>query len=109
LDKAKAANIATLNKAANTIFQEISTSLSFTEIMDLLGDVTSYTIGETGGFPAEQYRTTGYVGAASCVMSTDLTADVLYLHQFLFGDVGDYEPSSEVRTIAAKVHSDTGK
>jgi LCP family protein required for cell wall assembly len=109
LDKAKAANIATLNKAANTIFQEISTSLSFTEIMDLLGDVSSYTIGETGGFPAEQYRTTGYVGAASCVMSTDLTADVLYLHQFLFGDVGDYEPSSEVRAIAEKVHSDTGK
>ena len=109
LDKAKKANIATLNKAANTIFEEISTSMTFTEITELLTDVASYTIGETGGFPAEQYRTTGDVHGASCVMSTDLTSDVLYLHQFLFGDVGDYQPSSEVQSIAARVHSDTGK
>ena len=109
LDKAKKANIATLNKAANTIFEEISTSMTFTEITELLTDVASYSIGETGGFPAEQYRATGDVHGASCVMSTDLTADVLSLHQFLFGDVGDYQPSSEVQSIAAKVHSDTGK
>lgn len=109
LDKAKKANIATLNKAANTIFEEISTSMTFTEITELLTDVASYSIGETGGFPAEQYRATGDVHGASCVMSTDLTADVLNLHQFLFGDVGDYQPSSEVQSIAAKVHSDTGK
>ena len=109
LDKAKKANIATLNKAANTIFEEISTSMTFTEITELLTDVASYSIGETDGFPAEQYRATGDVHGASCVMSTDLTADVLSLHQFLFGDVGDYQPSSEVQSIAAKVHSDTGK
>ena len=109
LNKAKKANIATLNKAANTIFEEISTSMTFTEITELLTDVASYSIGETGGFPAEQYRTTGDVHGASCVMSTDLTSDVLNLHQFLFGDVGDYQPSGEVQTIAAKVHSDTGK
>ena len=95
LDKAKKANIAT--------------SMTFTEITELLTDVASYSIGETGGFPAEQYRATGDVHGASCVMSTDLTADVLNLHQFLFGDVGDYQPSSEVQSIAAKVHSDTGK
>lgn len=109
LDKAKSANVATLNKAANTIFEEISTSLTFKETMDLLSDVASYSIGETGGFPAEQYRATGNVGAASCVMSTDMTSDVLYLHQFLFGDVGDYQPSSEVRSIADTVHTRTGK
>ena len=109
MDKAKKANIATLNKAANTIFEEISTSMTFTEITELLTDVASYSIGETDGFPAEQYRATGDVHGASCVMSTDLTADVLSLHQFLFGDVGDYQPSSEVQSIAAKVHSDTGK
>ncbi len=110
LKKAKSANIATLNKAANTIFEEISTSLTLTEILSLLKDVSSYSIGETGGFPAEQYRTTGTVGAkGSCVMTTNMVEDVLYLHQFLFGDVGDYRPSGEVETIGAKIHSDTGK
>lgn len=110
LTKAKSANVATLNKAANTIFEEISTSLTLTEIVDLLKDVASYSIGETGGFPAEQYRATGTVGAkGSCVMTTNMTDDVLFLHQFLFGDVGDYTPSSTVTTIGAKVHSDTGK
>lgn len=109
LTKAKSANIMTLNKAANTIFEEISTSLTLPEILDLLKDVNSYSIGETGGFPAEQYRVTGDVRGQSCVMTTNMTDDVLYLHQFLFGDVGDYRPSREVETIGARIHTDTGK
>lgn len=109
LTKAKSANIMTLNKAANTIFEEISTSLTLPEILELLKDVNSYSIGETGGFPAEQYRVTGDVRGQSCVMTTNMTEDVLYLHQFLFGDVGDYRPSSEVETIGARIHTDTGK
>lgn len=109
LDKAKSGNIASLNKAANTIFEEISTSLTLAECMDLLSDVASYSIGSTGGFPNEQYRTTGSVGAASCVISTDITQDVVMLHQFLFGDTSGYTPSSQVETISSQVHSRTGR
>ncbi|MBE5880966.1 MAG: LytR family transcriptional regulator [Lachnospiraceae bacterium] len=109
LDKAKSGNIATLNKAANTIFEEISTSLTFAEVMDLLADVASYSIGATGGFPNEQYRTTGSVGAASCVISTNVTEDVKQLHQFLFGSTEGYAPSSQVETIAAQVKNRTGR
>lgn len=109
LKKAKSANIMTLNKAANTIFEEISTSLTLPEILDLLKDVNSYSIGDTGGFPAEEYRVTGNVRGQSCVMTTNMTEDVLYLHKFLFDEVGDYRPSSEVETIGARIHTDTGK
>ncbi len=109
LDKAKSGNIASLNKAANTIFEEISTSLTLAECMELLADVASYSIGSTGGFPNEQYRTTGSVGAASCVISTDITQDVVMLHQFLFGDTTGYTPSSQVETISSQVHSRTGR
>ncbi|MBO5241096.1 MAG: LCP family protein [Lachnospiraceae bacterium] len=109
LDKAKSGNISALNKAANTIFEEISTSLTLTECMDLLKDVASYSIGATGGFPNEQYRTTGSVGAASCVISTDISSDVTMLHQFLFGDISDYTPSSQVEAISGEVHSRTGR
>ncbi|MBO4337845.1 MAG: LCP family protein [Lachnospiraceae bacterium] len=108
LDKAKKSDFATLNKAANTIFEEISTSLTLTEILDLLKDVSKYSIAATDGFPNEQYRTTGMVKGASSVMSTDMVNDVKILHEFLFGPGGDYYPSSQVQTIAAKVHADTG-
>ncbi len=108
LDKAKKADFATLNRAANTIFEEISTSLTFTEILDLLKDVNNYSISATDGFPNEQYRTTGMVHGGSTVMSTDMLSDVKLLHQFLFENTGDYTPSSQVQTIAAKVHADTG-
>ena len=77
--------------------------------MELLKDVASYSIGATGGFPNEQYRTTGSVGAASCVISTDISSDVTMLHQFLFGDISDYTPSSQVEAISGEVHSRTGR
>ncbi|MBQ8527286.1 MAG: LCP family protein [Lachnospiraceae bacterium] len=109
LDKAKNGNIASLNKAANTIFEEISTSLSFKEVMELLSDVASYSIGATGGFPNEQYRTTGSVGPASCVISTNIKEDVVQLHQFMFGSTEGYTPSSQVETISNQVHSRTGR
>ncbi len=109
LDKAKKANLATLNKAANTIFNEISTSLTITEVLELLADVANYSIGATGGFPNEQYRTTGNVGAASCVISTNVTEDVVELHKFLFGNTDDYTPSEEVQSISSQVHSRTGR
>lgn len=109
LKKAKNANVATLNKAANTIFEEISTSLSAKEMLDLIADVANYNISETGGFPNEEYRTTGNVRGASCVMTTDMVADVTKLHEFLFGDLQGYTPSKTVQTIGAKIHNDTGK
>ena len=67
-----------------------------------------YSIAATDGFPNEQYRTTGMVHGGSTVMSTDMISDVKLLHEFLFDSVGDYTPSSQVQTIAAKVHADTG-
>ena len=108
LDKAKKADFGTLNKAANTIFEEISTSLTFTEVMELLKDVNHYSIGATDGYPNEEFRTTGMVHGGSTVMSKDTISDVKKLHQFLFGEAGNYSPSAQVQTISARVHSDTG-
>ncbi len=109
LDKAKSGNISALNKAANTIFEEISTSLTLAECMELLGDVANYSIGATGGFPNEQYRTTGNVGPASCVISTNISEDVVELHKFLFGSTEGYSPSSQVDAISAQVQNRTGR
>lgn len=107
-DKAKEANISTLNQIANSTFEQVATSLSLTEILTLLGNINDYKIVASDGFPFEQYRTTGNVGKASCVIPTDLKTNVSELHKFLFG-VENYEPSSSVNEYSQRVSQDTGR
>jgi len=110
VDKAKGSSIGTLNSAANTIFEEVSTSLSLSEVLSLISDVTQYSIGETTGVPFEQYRTTGSVsGKGSCVIPVTLTDSVTELHKFLFDGAENYTPSSSVQGYSDKIASDTGK
>lgn len=109
-DKAKKASPKTLDKIANDVFPQTATSLKLTEILNLVSDVASYNIADTSGFPSEQYRTTGVIGGnGDCVIPTPLSDGVLELHTFLFGDTGEYQPSSTVEEISEKIHSDTGK
>lgn len=109
VDKAKAASPTTLNSAANSIFDEVSTSLELTEVLSLISDVNSYTIAETTGVPFEEYRTTGKINGQSCVIPVTLTDSVLKLHQFLFDGAEGYTPSESVQQYSSKVASDTGK
>lgn len=102
-------NPAVLNEIANKVFPSTATSLTLNEILGLLGDIASYKIVDTTGFPADQYRSTGVVGAkGDCVIPSDLSSNVSLLHEFLFGDTG-YTPSAEVQNYSAKIHNDTGK
>lgn len=106
--KAMTMNPAQLNKIADTIFSEIATSLSMTEILSLLTDITSYQIGETAGFPFDGYiKPNGVVGKASVVVPVDLTKNVELLHEFLF-DETDYTPTDTVKQCSQKIASDTG-
>ena len=55
-------NPATLNNIANAVFPKIATSLDLSEIIELLGGITDYTIGETASFHLmEVYRQDVYV------------------------------------------------
>lgn len=106
-DEAKKASPATLNEIANNVFNEVYTSLDLTEILELLGNVTNYSIVDQAGFPDEQYRATGTIGSkGSCVIPTDLTHNVEWLHKFLFNE--DYAASAEVQSYSDKIKSDTG-
>lgn len=107
-DKAKEADISTLNEIANKTFNQVATSLELSEILGLLGDVSEYKIVASDGFPFEQYRATGNVGKASCVIPTDLETNVKELHKFLFG-TENYEPSSSVKEYSQRISQDTGK
>lgn len=105
--KAMTLNPATLNKIAEAVFPKVATSLELNEIIELLGGLTSYKIGETAGFPFEGNYQTGRVNKMSCVIPQDLQYNVTLLHEFLFGEE-NYDPSDTVKTCSQKIASDTG-
>ncbi|MDE6619866.1 MAG: LCP family protein [Lachnospiraceae bacterium] len=106
--KAMTMNPATLNKIADSVFGEISTSLTLSEILSLLSDIASYEIGDTAGFPFNDHvKMNGFVGSASVVVPIDLTKNVSLLHEFLF-DESDYTPSETVKQCSEHIASDTG-
>ena len=106
--KSMTLNPATINKIVDSVFGEIATSLTMPEIVELLSDIASYEIGETAGFPFNDYvKMNGRVGDASVVVPIDLTKNVTLLHEFLF-DEGDYTPTDTVKQCSQRIASDTG-
>ncbi len=106
-DQAKKAPVTTLTNTANSVFSEVYTSLDLSEIVELLGEVTKYSISETAGFPQESNRAVAKIGSkGSCVIPVTLEDNVRWLHQFLF-EADDYEPSETVKKCSEKVYSDT--
>lgn len=106
LNKAKASDLVTLTSVCNAVFDDISTSLSMSEILGLAKDVTKYTIKETTGFPTQ--LTTGDLSNVRDVMiPIDLSANVTRLHQFLFENE-EYIPSNTVEVIDESIITKTG-
>ncbi len=106
-EQAKKADYATLVKVFNDSTKYIYTNLDSKDILALLENIAKYHIAEEGGFPREDLRTTANVGAkGSCVIPVDLSENVAWLHEFLFDDE-DYQVTSTVEDIGAKVESDT--
>lgn len=106
-DQAKKADYTTLVKVFNDSIDDIYTNLETDDIMTLLKNISNYSIVEEGGFPEESMRTTANLGAkGSCVIPLDLESNVVWLHHFLFSDE-NYQVTSTVHEISAKVESDT--
>ena len=106
-DQAKKASLPKLTETANSVFEEVYTSLDLSEIVDMLGDVGTYYISETSGFPQEDMRTTGTIGSkGSCVIPLSLEENVKWLHKFLF-NADDYEPSETVKKCSEKIYEET--
>ena len=101
LKKAIKADLGTLNKLIDTVFPQISTNLTMTEILKYVKSITKYQIGETSGFPFEKWNAT-LSGRGSCAYTKDLAGEVTKLHEFLFG-VTDYKPSKKVKSIGEEI------
>lgn len=106
-DQAKKASLPKLTETANSVFEEVYTSLDLSEILEMLGNVGAYQITKTDGFPQESMRATGTIGSkGSCVIPTSLEDNVKWLHEFLF-DASDYEPSETVKKCSEKIYEET--
>lgn len=102
--KAQSANLKTINKIINDVFDEVSTNFTLAEMLSYAKDFRNYKIGETTGFPYDLTTDTlGDIG--SSVIPVDLANNVLQLHQFLYGKDVSYTPSSLVNTISAEIDS----
>ncbi|MGN0360605.1 MAG: LCP family protein [Hominisplanchenecus sp.] len=92
VEKAKKADIATLNRIMDHVFPMISTSISKSEILSMGMSMLSYKIGETTGFPF--WHKTWSDGGDDEVPVT-LEKNVDELHSFLFENE-EYTPSQDV-------------
>lgn len=102
LEAAKGASISELNAICQDVFNDISTSLTLTEILSLVSNITKYEIVETSGFPFNQGD--GSYHGSSYVYSLDLLADVTELHSVLY-DNQDYTPSYTVTRLSEEMAS----
>lgn len=110
VEKMQAADLATINKIIDDVFDEVGTNFTLTEILSYAKDFKKYKLGETTGFPYN-VSTGTLSGIGSTVIPTSLTSDVQQMHQFFFGDDG-YTPSETVQNIAVGIQkkaTDIGK
>lgn len=106
LNKAKQSDIKTLMNICEAVFDDVSTSLSLTEILGLARHVKEYTIASTSGFPFEM-TTKELAQTNSTVVPVGLEDDVAALHKYLFG-TEDYQPSTTVKVISDAIVEKTG-
>ena len=106
MEKAKKADFGTLTNICNSVIDDISTSLSITQILALAKDVASYRIESTTGFPFD-LTTKSLPVTRDTVIPADLATNVKQLHQYMFDDAV-YTPSSTVQTISDAIINSTG-
>ncbi|WP_296837489.1 LCP family protein [Butyrivibrio sp.] len=107
-EEASEASLSELNAIIDAVTDEIYTSLSTSEILGYVSNITSYSIVDTSGVPTSDMRVGATVGRkGSCVVPVTLEANVIWLHEYLFEEE-DYTPSSKVLECSEKIQSDTG-
>lgn len=94
----------TVNQVINTYFvPKIYTSLDAEEVNGLMKMISEDNIINEANFPQEDMRENVMMGpAGSSVTPIDLEANVIWLHQFLFGQE-NYEVSSTVKEYSAEI------
>lgn len=102
MQKLQQMDLTTINKIADSVFPQIATNFSFTEILNYAKDFQKYRVGETLGFPNVRYSKM-LSGVGSTEIADTLASNVAEVHQFLFGDT-DYQVSGTVKGIDDEIN-----
>lgn len=105
-EKAKQADLGTLNNIIDSVLPEVSTSLSLTEMLGMAKNVMKYNMGENTGFPYET-KTMDIGSVTYAEVPVNFLENVTQLHQFLYTSE-NYTPSATVKDIDATISSYTG-
>ena len=101
-------NPLTVLRNMSTLLSGIRTSLSTVEIIALGAQSFRFRMEqETTGIPVQELRTTGYIGDQAAVIPVTLEKNVVWLHEYLFGDTG-YTPSGTVQQISQTISAISG-
>lgn len=100
-EKAKTADLSTLNAIIDRVFPQVSTSFTLQEILTYATAYSEYKLVGNMGFPQDNYMDL-LSGLGSVVVPDDLVSNVTKLHEFLFGTTG-YTPSSTVQTVNSNI------
>lgn len=105
--KAKKSDIATINRIINTVFPEIATDYSNTQILARAMDVFKYELSDTAGFPFNKYAARLGGSKGDVVVCADLENNVRALHRYLYEDQV-YSPSATVINYSDMIRNETG-
>ncbi len=111
IEKAKESDVETLVKVVNEVAESgvVYTSLDINKMLELVPDLAKYKVVDEGGFPNEDYRSTGKLGSdGDCVLALDLVKNVEWLHEFLFDDA-HHEVSDTVKTNSQYIREKIAK
>ncbi len=105
--KAKSAGLGTINKIIDSVFDDVSTNFTLTELISLASQMFSYELVDTTGFPFTLTNTSAG-NKGSVVVPCDLATNVIQLHRYLFQDQ-QYTPSNTVQSFSEQIIAETGK
>ncbi len=107
VQKLQGASMSQINKIIDSVFPNVSTNFTLSEILDYAKDAFDYKLGETVGFPYDKSTDTlSEIG--SVVIPVTLEDNVRQLHEFFYGTSEGYTPSSTVSSISANIVAKAG-
>ncbi len=105
--RAKTMDPVKVSKICTDVFPYLATNMDLDEdIIPRASEVSKYEIVASEGFPFEDKRTSGLLGAkGDCVIPVDLESNVIELHKFLYPDL-EYTPTETVKKISQDVKAE---
>lgn len=109
LERTRSVSLPALTSALTKIFPNVATSLSLEDLISMMSVASDYRVTVSEGFPFKGMISTGTIGdKGSCVVPTNLSKNVIKLHEILYGEE-DYKPSKVVQKYSVKIEQDTAE